>query len=78
MLFNEELKVARNFQVSFAKDIVKGVYFLHTSNLKYHGFLCLQNCLVDSNWTVKLTNYITDGIIADKLRHNELKYNHLI
>ncbi|KAK0397573.1 hypothetical protein QR680_002176 [Steinernema hermaphroditum] len=74
ILFNDELKLGRNFQVSFAKDVVKGLHFLHTSNLKYHGLLCLQNCLVDSNWTVKLTNFVTEQIISDKLLHNELKF----
>uniref|UniRef100_A0AC34Q670 Guanylate cyclase n=1 Tax=Panagrolaimus sp. JU765 TaxID=591449 RepID=A0AC34Q670_9BILA len=74
VLFNEELKINRNFQASFAKDVVKGVYFIHTSTIRYHGLLCLQNCLVDSNWTVKLTNFVTEEIIADKMRHNELKY----
>ncbi|CAK5088274.1 unnamed protein product [Meloidogyne enterolobii] len=74
MLFNEELKISRNFQVSFAKDVIKGLFFIHTSTLKYHGFLCLQNCLVDSNWNVKLTNFVTEQIIGEKLRHNELKY----
>jgi len=74
VLFNEEMKITRSFQVSFAKDVVKGVHFLHTSsNLKTHGFLCLQNCLVDSNWTVKLSNFVTDEIVADKLRRNELR-----
>ncbi|KAL3073107.1 hypothetical protein niasHT_035383 [Heterodera trifolii] len=74
VVYNDELKISRNFQVSFAKDVVKGLYFLHTSPIKYHGFLCLQNCLVDSNWNVKLTNFVTEQIIGDKLRHNELKY----
>ncbi|KAI1709792.1 adenylate and guanylate cyclase catalytic domain-containing protein [Ditylenchus destructor] len=73
VMFNDELKISRNFQVSFAKDMVKGLYFLHTSPMKTHGFMCLQNCLVDSNWNVKLTNFVTDEILADKLRHNELK-----
>ncbi|KAH7695850.1 GCY-9 protein, partial [Aphelenchoides avenae] len=50
-----------------------GLYFLHTSTIRYHGFLCLQNCLVDSNWNVKLTNFVTEEVIADKLRHNEIK-----
>jgi hypothetical protein len=55
-------------------SIAQGLFFLHTSTLKYHGFLCLQSCLVDSNWIVKLTNFVTDQIVGDKLRHNELKY----
>ena len=29
--------------------------------------------MVDSNWTVKLTNFVTEEIIADKLRHNEIR-----
>lgn len=35
--------------------------------------MCLQNCLVDSNWTVKLSNFGTEPIIAEKLYHNEIK-----
>jgi hypothetical protein len=30
--------------------------------------------LVDSNWNIKLTNFVTEEIVGDKLRHNELKY----
>ncbi|KAH7698120.1 guanylate cyclase, partial [Aphelenchoides avenae] len=78
VIFNEELKITRNFQVSFAKDVVKGLYFLHNSTVRYHGFLCLQNCVVDSNWNVKLTNFVTDEIIADKMRHNELKNENIV
>ncbi|KAL3101133.1 hypothetical protein niasHS_001593 [Heterodera schachtii] len=74
VLFSGEIKIGRNFQVSFAKDVVKGLYFLHNSPIRMHGFLCLQNCLVDSNWNVKLTNFVTEEIIGDKLKHNELKY----
>ncbi|VDM59411.1 unnamed protein product [Angiostrongylus costaricensis] len=73
ILFDDELKLGRNFQVSFAKDIVKGLSFLHSSPLQIHGLLCLQNCLVDSNWTVKLTNFGTEWIISEKLCHNEIK-----
>uniref|UniRef100_A0A9J2P1H2 Guanylate cyclase n=1 Tax=Ascaris lumbricoides TaxID=6252 RepID=A0A9J2P1H2_ASCLU len=73
ILFNDELKLGRNFQISFAKDVVKGLAYLHSSNVLVHGYLCLQNCLVDSNWTIRLSNYGTEVIIADKLRHNEIK-----
>ncbi|CAJ0946898.1 unnamed protein product, partial [Mesorhabditis belari] len=73
ILFNDELKLGRNFQVSFAKDVVKALAFLHASPILYHGLLCLQNCLVDSNWTVKLTNFRTEEIISEKLYHNEIR-----
>ncbi|VDM96807.1 unnamed protein product [Thelazia callipaeda] len=77
VIFNEDMKLGRNFQVSFAKDVVKGIYFLHNSPLQYHGLLCLQNCLVDSNWTIKLSDFCTEIIIADKLLHNEIKKIHV-
>ncbi|CAJ0584558.1 unnamed protein product, partial [Mesorhabditis spiculigera] len=73
ILFNDELKLGRNFQVSFAKDVVKALAFIHASPIMYHGLLCLQNCLVDSNWTVKLTNFRTEEIISDKMYHNEIR-----
>ncbi|CEF59372.1 Guanylate cyclase [Strongyloides ratti] len=74
VLFNEDLKLSHNFLVSFTKDVVKGVQFLHGSPLHYHGCLCIQNCLVDSNWTVRLTNFTSEIIISERLRHNELNY----
>ncbi|KAI6244141.1 Guanylate cyclase [Aphelenchoides fujianensis] len=74
VLFNDELKITYNFQVSFAKDVCKAITFLHSSLLRCHGFLCLQNCLVDSNWNLRLTNVFTEEMISDKLRHNEIKY----
>ncbi|CAD6193067.1 unnamed protein product [Caenorhabditis auriculariae] len=73
ILFNDELKLGRNFQVSFAKDVVKGLSFLHASPIGCHGMLCLQNCLVDSNWTVKLSNFATEQLISEKLDHSEIK-----
>uniref|UniRef100_A0A915PQ63 Guanylate cyclase n=1 Tax=Setaria digitata TaxID=48799 RepID=A0A915PQ63_9BILA len=73
IIFNDEMKLNRNFLVSFAKDVIKGIFFLHSSPIQYHGLLCLQNCLVDSHWTVKLTNFYTEVIIAEKLLRNEIK-----
>ncbi|GMT06605.1 hypothetical protein PENTCL1PPCAC_28779, partial [Pristionchus entomophagus] len=73
ILFNEEMKLGHNFQVSFSKDVVKGLVFLHSSPVVYHGLLCLQNCLVDSNWTVKLSNFQTEKIISEKLAAGEIK-----
>ena len=35
----------------------QGLYFLHCSCLKYHGRLKSSNCLVDSRWVLKITDY---------------------
>uniref|UniRef100_A0A0N5AS83 Guanylate cyclase n=1 Tax=Syphacia muris TaxID=451379 RepID=A0A0N5AS83_9BILA len=73
ILFNDELKLGHNFQVSFAKDVVKGLLYLHSSPVEAHGYLCLQNCLVDSNWSIRLSDYCTENIVTEKLRHNEIR-----
>ncbi|GMR46151.1 hypothetical protein PMAYCL1PPCAC_16346, partial [Pristionchus mayeri] len=77
ILFNDDMKLGHNFKVSFSKDVVKGLGFLHSSPILYHGLLCLQNCLVDSNWTVKLSNFRTERMISEKLHDMEIKAHQL-
>jgi tRNA A-37 threonylcarbamoyl transferase component Bud32 len=38
-------------------DIIKGMLFLHGSELKYHGNLTSSNCVVDSRFTLKLADF---------------------
>uniref|UniRef100_A0A914XIN3 guanylate cyclase n=1 Tax=Plectus sambesii TaxID=2011161 RepID=A0A914XIN3_9BILA len=71
---NEDLKLDMDFKASFISDIVKGMLFLHSSNIKEHGTLRSSNCLVDNHWTVKLTDYGVNRTITDLLKHREIQY----
>lgn len=43
--------------------------YLHESPLKFHGFLCTSNCLIDSRWVVKISDF---GLHAFKCSSDEI------
>jgi len=38
-------------------SIMQGMEYLHRSALKYHGRLKTSNVLIDSRWTIKITDW---------------------
>lgn len=38
-------------------DFRQGMLYLHDSPLRYHGALSSSNCLIDSRWVVKLSDF---------------------
>ncbi|XP_067655650.1 atrial natriuretic peptide receptor 1-like [Haliotis asinina] len=57
ILDNPDMKLDSMFQFSIAIDICSGLEYLHMSSLKYHGNLTSSNCLIDSRWVCKLTDF---------------------
>ena len=57
VLFNEEIALDATFRASIVRDVAAGLDFLHRSPLRLHGQLTAENCVVDSRWTVKLTDF---------------------
>ncbi|XP_054711371.1 guanylate cyclase 32E-like [Uloborus diversus] len=57
ILSNEDVKLDNMFNASLIGDIVRGMIFLHESPLRTHGNLKSSNCLVDSRWVVKITDF---------------------
>ncbi|KAI8503106.1 hypothetical protein Bbelb_189270 [Branchiostoma belcheri] len=56
-LENEEIHLDIEFQCSLMHDIVKGMGYLQSSEVHYHGNLKSSNCVVDSRFVVKLTDF---------------------
>lgn len=48
------------FRYSFARDVIGGLEVIHQSPLRCWGTLSLQNCFVDSRWSVRLNGYGLD------------------
>ncbi|XP_063683153.1 atrial natriuretic peptide receptor 2-like isoform X3 [Bolinopsis microptera] len=57
VLQNDKLNLDVMFQQSFITDMVKGVEYIHKSNMGYHGNLTSQNTLIDGHWVLKLTKF---------------------
>ncbi|XP_077864432.1 atrial natriuretic peptide receptor 1-like [Saccoglossus kowalevskii] len=57
VLENENIKLDDMFKLSIATDICKGMLYLHNSTLRSHGRLKSSNCVIDSRWVCKITDY---------------------
>ncbi|XP_061462231.1 atrial natriuretic peptide receptor 1 [Rhineura floridana] len=57
ILENDSITLDWMFRYSLTSDIVKGMLFLHNSVINYHGNLKSCNCVVDSRFVLKITDY---------------------
>ncbi|ESO84763.1 hypothetical protein LOTGIDRAFT_221869, partial [Lottia gigantea] len=57
ILENDDVKLDSMFIASIVADILKGMIYLHMSDIQSHGNLKSANCLVDSRWVVKITDF---------------------
>eukprot|EP00095_Tigriopus_kingsejongensis_P008339 maker-scaffold395_size185061-snap-gene-0.32 protein:Tk08339 transcript:maker-scaffold395_size185061-snap-gene-0.32-mRNA-1 annotation:"guanylate cyclase 32e" len=57
ILDNEDMNLDNMFIASLVGDMVRGMIFLHDSQLRFHGNLKAGNCLVDSRWVLKLSGF---------------------
>uniref|UniRef100_A0A9J8C5C4 Guanylate cyclase n=1 Tax=Cyprinus carpio carpio TaxID=630221 RepID=A0A9J8C5C4_CYPCA len=57
ILENESITLDWMFKYSLVSDIVKGMAFLHNSVIVSHGNLKSSNCVVDSRFVLKITDY---------------------
>ncbi|XP_077563675.1 atrial natriuretic peptide receptor 1-like isoform X4 [Haemaphysalis longicornis] len=57
VLHNDSLRLEWLFRYSLINDIVKGMSYLHNSEIATHGRLRSSNCLVDSHFVLKITDF---------------------
>lgn len=57
MLVNKSISMDWTLKYSILGDIVSGLHFLHTTLLDYHGRLKSTNLVLDSRFTVKITDF---------------------
>ncbi|XP_073963066.1 uncharacterized protein, partial [Choristoneura fumiferana] len=57
VLMADDIKLDWTFRLSLLTDLVKGMRYLHASPLRQHGRLSSRNCVVDSRWVLRITDY---------------------
>ncbi|MBN3310748.1 ANPRB protein, partial [Amia calva] len=57
ILENDSINLDWMFRYSLINDIVKGMTYLHNSHIGCHGNLKSSNCVVDSRFVLKITDY---------------------
>lgn len=57
ILENDEIKLDWMFRYSLMHDIIKGMAYLHSSEMHVHGNLKSSNCVVDSRFVLKITDF---------------------
>ncbi|CAL8405941.1 unnamed protein product [Arctogadus glacialis] len=57
ILENESINLDWMFRYSLINDVVKGMNYLHNSYIGCHGNLKSSNCVVDSRFVLKITDY---------------------
>ncbi|ELT91112.1 hypothetical protein CAPTEDRAFT_175370 [Capitella teleta] len=57
ILANEAIQLDWLFRYSLVNDIIRGMCFLHSSDIGVHGRLKSSNCVVDSRFVLKITDY---------------------
>ncbi|XP_026494984.2 receptor-type guanylate cyclase Gyc76C-like isoform X1 [Vanessa tameamea] len=54
---NEDIKLDKMFISSLVHDLIKGMSFIHSSPLIFHGNLKSSNCVVTSRWMLQVTDF---------------------
>lgn len=57
VLENEQIKLDWMFRYSLMQDILRGMSYLHSSDIRSHGNLKSTNCVVDGRFVLKITDF---------------------
>ena len=57
LIDKEEIKLDWAFKVSFLTDLIRGLKAIQHSAIKFHGRLTSRKCVIDTRWTLKITDY---------------------
>ncbi|GAB1600962.1 guanylate cyclase 32E-like, partial [Argonauta hians] len=83
LLHNKDIRLDNMFISSLVADLIKGMVFIHDSDIGCHGNLKPSNCLVDARWVLQITDFglntlgEADDCCVDSME-DEKYYNRLL
>ncbi|KAI6232173.1 Tyrosine protein kinase and Adenylyl cyclase class-3 4 guanylyl cyclase domain containing protein [Aphelenchoides besseyi] len=75
---DQDFTMDSTFKSAFLRDIITGLQYLHKSPVGFHGLLSSQNCLIDANWVLKLTNFGIVNLLNAAIEREQLKLMEII
>ncbi|GAB1601125.1 atrial natriuretic peptide receptor 1-like [Argonauta hians] len=71
ILENDDIKLDWTFKQSLLSDLVNGMAYIHSSSLVSHGRMKSSNCVVDSRWVLKITDYGPSALLHVQFNSRE-------
>ncbi|XP_071836084.1 speract receptor-like isoform X2 [Apostichopus japonicus] len=72
ILENDDIRLDSMFLASLIADLVKGMVYIHSSEIKTHGSLKSSNCVVDNRWVLQITDYGLQEFKKGQVEDDEL------
>lgn len=66
ILENEDFTLDDMFISSLVSDLIKGMIFIHDSEIGTHGNLKSSNCMVDSRWVLMVTDFGLHQLVNER------------
>uniref|UniRef100_A0A183CHA9 Guanylate cyclase n=1 Tax=Globodera pallida TaxID=36090 RepID=A0A183CHA9_GLOPA len=72
IIYNKNMALDEKFHAAFVRDITVGLEYLHLSKIGFHGSLSPSSCVIDRNWSVRLTDFGLSNMLERWLKQNQI------